>query len=166
MRRATSTDKSLRLRSSPFLSVTIRPIAVRSNIGNRVRRRRTLGARLFRHVRRDDPWRRPSGPRGVFPGGGNQPQSSGRCGGPDGIREDLGMSGRTGAGMEGSMTDVSCRVVDADGHVLEPADTWLKYLEPSYRDRAIRIARDDEGYEVLLVDRRPLKTLRGQLGAL
>ena len=34
------------------------------------------------------------------------------------------------------------RVVDADGHVLEPADTWLKYLEPSYRERAIRIARD------------------------
>jgi predicted TIM-barrel fold metal-dependent hydrolase len=64
------------------------------------------------------------------------------------------------------MTEVSGRVVDADGHVLEPADTWLKYLEPSYRERAIRIARDDEGYEVLLVDRRPLKTLRGQLGAL
>ncbi len=64
------------------------------------------------------------------------------------------------------MTDMSGRVVDADGHVLEPADTWLKYLEPSYRDRAIRIARDDEGYEVLLVDRSPLKTLRGQLGAL
>jgi hypothetical protein len=58
------------------------------------------------------------------------------------------------------------RVVDADGHVLEPADTWLKYLEPSYRDRAIRIGRDHEGYEVLLIDGRPLKTLRGQLGAL
>jgi predicted TIM-barrel fold metal-dependent hydrolase len=64
------------------------------------------------------------------------------------------------------MMDGSGRVVDADGHVLEPADTWVKYLEPSYRERAIRIARDDEGYEVLLVDGRPLKTLRGQLGAL
>ena len=64
------------------------------------------------------------------------------------------------------MTDVSGRVVDADGHVLEPADTWVKYLDPSYRDRAIRIARDDEGYEVLVIDGRPLKTLRGQLGAL
>lgn len=29
-------------------------------------------------------------------------------------------------------------VVDADGHVLEPADTWLKYIDPQYRDRAIR----------------------------
>ncbi len=57
-------------------------------------------------------------------------------------------------------------VVDADGHVLEPADTWLKYLDPQYRDRAIRIARDEHGYEVLLIDGQPLKTLRGQLGAL
>src|SRR6516164_10493924 len=57
-------------------------------------------------------------------------------------------------------------VVDADGHVLEPADTWLKYLDPRYRDRAIRIARDDNGLEVLLIDGQPLKTLRGQLGAL
>jgi uncharacterized protein len=64
------------------------------------------------------------------------------------------------------MVDLPGRVVDADGHVLEPADTWLKYLEPSYRERAIRIAVDDEGYEVLLIDGRPLKTLRGQLGAL
>jgi len=29
-------------------------------------------------------------------------------------------------------------IVDAAGHVLEPADTWLKYLDPKYRDRAIR----------------------------
>jgi len=58
------------------------------------------------------------------------------------------------------------RVVDADGHVLEPADTWLRYLEPSYRDRAIRIDTDPDGYEVLLIDGRSLKTLRGQLGSL
>jgi predicted TIM-barrel fold metal-dependent hydrolase len=57
-------------------------------------------------------------------------------------------------------------VVDADGHVLEPADTWLKYLDPQYRDRAIRIARDERDYEVLLIDGQPLKTLRGELGAL
>jgi predicted TIM-barrel fold metal-dependent hydrolase len=57
-------------------------------------------------------------------------------------------------------------VVDADGHVLEPADTWQKYLEPTYRDRAIRIVRDADDYEVLLVDGQPVKSLRGQLGAL
>ena len=62
--------------------------------------------------------------------------------------------------------DPARSVIDADGHVLEPADTWLKYLEPGYRDRAIRIVRDEQGYEVLLIDGQPLKTLRGQLGAL
>ena len=62
--------------------------------------------------------------------------------------------------------DPTRSVVDADGHVLEPADTWLKYLDPQYRDRAIRIDRDEHGYEVLLIDGQPLKTLRGQLGAL
>jgi predicted TIM-barrel fold metal-dependent hydrolase len=65
------------------------------------------------------------------------------------------------------MIDDSTRdVVDADGHVLEPADTWLTHLDPRYRDRAIRVARDERGLEVLLIDGQPLKTLRGQLGAL
>ena len=58
------------------------------------------------------------------------------------------------------------RVVDADDHALEPADTWRKYLEPAYRDRAIRIDFDDDGFEVLVIDGRPLETLRGQLGSL
>jgi hypothetical protein len=53
-------------------------------------------------------------------------------------------------------------VVDADGHVLEPADTWQKYLEPQLRDRAIHIARDAEGLENLIIDGRPLKNMRGQ----
>jgi predicted TIM-barrel fold metal-dependent hydrolase len=56
--------------------------------------------------------------------------------------------------------------VDADGHVLEPRDTWQKYIEPGLRDRAIRIEKDDEGVEVLLVDDRPHLALRGRLGAL
>ncbi len=56
--------------------------------------------------------------------------------------------------------------VDADGHVLEPRDTWQRYLEPEWRDRAIRIERDDQGIEVLLVDDRPHLALRGRLGAL
>src|SRR4026209_2143540 len=63
-------------------------------------------------------------------------------------------------------TDVRGFVVDADGHVLEPADTWSTYLDPLYRDRAIRIGRYEQGFEVLLIDGQPLKTLRGQLGAL
>lgn len=30
-------------------------------------------------------------------------------------------------------------VVDCDSHIMEPADLWLRYLEPRFRDRAIRI---------------------------
>jgi predicted TIM-barrel fold metal-dependent hydrolase len=56
--------------------------------------------------------------------------------------------------------------VDADGHVLEPRDVWLRYLEPALRERAIRIERDAEGVEVLLVDGRSHAGLRGRLGAL
>ena len=56
--------------------------------------------------------------------------------------------------------------VDADGHVLEPRDTWLDYIEPAFRDRAIRIELDDRGDEVLLIDGRPLESVRNSLAAL
>jgi len=56
--------------------------------------------------------------------------------------------------------------VDADGHVLEPRDVWQRYLEPHLRERAIRIERDADGVEALLVDGRPHLALRGRLGAL
>ena len=45
-------------------------------------------------------------------------------------------------------------VVDADGHVLEPPDLWERYLEPRYRDRAMRIRELDNGDEYLEVDRK------------
>lgn len=45
--------------------------------------------------------------------------------------------------------------IDADGHILEPPDLWENYLESKYKDRAIRIRLDDEGYEYLEVDGRP-----------
>jgi predicted TIM-barrel fold metal-dependent hydrolase len=57
-------------------------------------------------------------------------------------------------------------IVDADGHVLEPADTWVTYIDPQYRDRAIRVERDANGYEFLAIDNKPLQVLYGQLGAL
>lgn len=56
--------------------------------------------------------------------------------------------------------------VDADGHVLEPRDTWVRYIDPALRDRAIRIDDDERGDEVLLVDGRPVETLRNSLAAL
>lgn len=57
--------------------------------------------------------------------------------------------------------------VDADGHVLEPPDLWETYLESRYKDRALRIAVDDEGYEYLEIDQKPSqRTRQGTLGIL
>ncbi|WP_293677494.1 amidohydrolase family protein [uncultured Phenylobacterium sp.] len=41
-------------------------------------------------------------------------------------------------------------VVDCDSHIMEPADLWQEYLEPQFRDRAIRIERRD-GVENLII---------------
>jgi len=45
--------------------------------------------------------------------------------------------------------------VDADGHVLEPADTWQRYIDPKFKDRALRVAIDADGFENLFIDNRP-----------
>ncbi len=41
-------------------------------------------------------------------------------------------------------------VIDCDSHVMEPADLWQNYLEPRFRDRAIRIELRD-GVEHLII---------------
>ncbi len=57
--------------------------------------------------------------------------------------------------------------IDADGHILEPADLWENYLEEKYRPRALRIQVDDDGYEYLEIDQTPSKRSRkGSLGLL
>lgn len=43
-------------------------------------------------------------------------------------------------------------LIDADGHILEPPDLWERYLEPKYRDRAVRIRVGDDGFEFLEID--------------
>jgi len=56
-------------------------------------------------------------------------------------------------------------VVDCDSHVMEPPDLWETYIEPRFRDRAIRITIDPaDGLEVLSIDNRPL--LKGILAGL
>src|SRR5215468_3585396 len=58
-------------------------------------------------------------------------------------------------------------VIDCDGHILEPPDLWERYLEPKYRDRALRIRVGDDGFERLLIDGRPSTIARpGQLATL
>ncbi len=56
--------------------------------------------------------------------------------------------------------------IDADGHILEPPDLWEKYIEPKYRDRAIRIRTNRDGLEALELAGGPAKYMRpGQLAA-
>ncbi|MGH7962226.1 MAG: amidohydrolase family protein [Candidatus Binatia bacterium] len=60
--------------------------------------------------------------------------------------------------------------IDADGHILEPADLWEKHLEPKYRDRALRIRTQRDGLEIIEIDGKPSWTgypgFPGQLGAM
>ncbi len=39
--------------------------------------------------------------------------------------------------------------VDADGHILEPPDLWETYIDPAFRDRALRFRIDEQGLEEL-----------------
>lgn len=48
-------------------------------------------------------------------------------------------------------------LIDADGHVLEPADVWERYVDPCYRDRAVRVRRGPDGRDVLHIDGRPAR---------
>jgi predicted TIM-barrel fold metal-dependent hydrolase len=58
-------------------------------------------------------------------------------------------------------------VIDADGHILEPPDLWEKYIDPKYRERAMRIRVGEDGYEFLEIDRRRARmTQPGVLGSL
>jgi predicted TIM-barrel fold metal-dependent hydrolase len=52
--------------------------------------------------------------------------------------------------------------IDADGHILEPPDLWERYLDPKFRDRALRIVRDADGLEELEIGgRRSTVTAKG-----
>jgi predicted TIM-barrel fold metal-dependent hydrolase len=41
------------------------------------------------------------------------------------------------------------KIIDADGHIVEPRALWDEYVEPAYRDRIPRIAKDSEGIDRL-----------------
>ncbi|MET1000316.1 MAG: hypothetical protein ABWZ15_00770, partial [Acidimicrobiia bacterium] len=45
--------------------------------------------------------------------------------------------------------------VDADGHILEPPDLWERYIDPQFRDRALRFIIDDNGLEALEIGGQP-----------
>ena len=53
------------------------------------------------------------------------------------------------------------KLIDADGHILEPPDLWEKNLESKYQDRTIKMERDDEGFEYLIIDGKISEISRG-----
>ena len=55
-------------------------------------------------------------------------------------------------------------VIDCDSHVMEPADLWQRYLEPKYRDRAIRIEEEDGVEKLVIGERVVLERVLAALG--
>jgi len=57
--------------------------------------------------------------------------------------------------------------VDADGHIIEPKDLWLDYIDPKFRDRALHFEIDDDGLEQLVIDgKRPYLSSKGAVSTL
>ncbi len=44
------------------------------------------------------------------------------------------------------------RIIDADGHVVEPRTLWQDYVEPEFRDRVIQIRRGADGKDEFWVN--------------
>ena len=42
--------------------------------------------------------------------------------------------------------------VDVDGHIMEPSNLWTDYIDPEYKNHALRIDKDEKGLEYLNVD--------------
>jgi len=44
------------------------------------------------------------------------------------------------------------KVIDADGHILEPPDLWERYIEPKFRAGCPRLVTTPEGGEVFVIE--------------
>lgn len=53
------------------------------------------------------------------------------------------------------VTATHAPVIDGHGHIMEPVDLWTNYIDPKYRDRALRFARSPEGIDYMVVDNKP-----------
>ena len=51
-------------------------------------------------------------------------------------------------------------VVDADGHIMEPANLWQEYIQPEFKERAIRVVRDEADGDKLMIDGEILSRVR------
>ncbi|HXO01697.1 MAG TPA: hypothetical protein VN900_06535, partial [Stellaceae bacterium] len=53
------------------------------------------------------------------------------------------------------------KIVDADGHILEPLDLWDRYMDPAFRDRAPKLITDTDGKQRLLIEERIIGSSKG-----
>src|SRR5260370_36594356 len=44
------------------------------------------------------------------------------------------------------------RIIDADGHIVEPRALWQDYAEPQFRDRMIQVRRNRDGADELWIN--------------
>ena len=51
---------------------------------------------------------------------------------------------------------MSTKLIDVDGHILEPADLWVTGVESRYRERGLKLFVDNEGLEGWTVDDKPV----------
>jgi hypothetical protein len=57
------------------------------------------------------------------------------------------------------MRQIDFRLFDADNHYYEPRDCFTRFMEPRYRDKAIRVVEQD-GRERVLVGDKPFTFLK------
>ncbi len=44
------------------------------------------------------------------------------------------------------------RIIDSDGHIVEPRAVWEQYTEPEFRERMIQVRRNRDGMDELFID--------------
>ena len=50
------------------------------------------------------------------------------------------------------------KIVDGDSHFIEPLDLYDQYIEPTYRERAMRVEKDSSSGKLqMLVDNKPMR---------
>jgi predicted TIM-barrel fold metal-dependent hydrolase len=47
--------------------------------------------------------------------------------------------------------------------VLEPPDVWERYIDPAFRERAIRVQRGEDGKDMLVIDGRPARMTSAEM---
>jgi predicted TIM-barrel fold metal-dependent hydrolase len=61
--------------------------------------------------------------------------------------------------MKAAALSCYANIIDADGHILEPPDIWEQYIDPQFRDRALRFRIDRASHEYIEIDGPPPKYL-------